>query len=115
MEHFAAAVEVWEREREHVHTREQPAERLDPGRVRAVRVTHEECPLVEPDGIAAFRELVALEPAEHRQRQVARQRVRLAAAAGLPGLEQDRSLRCHQHRVIDVDRVEVPGLAARLD
>ena len=78
MEHLAAAVEVRQVEREHLDAGQEAAERLDPGGVRAVRVADEQRPLVEPDGVAALRELVALEPAEDGQRQVG------ASASGSP-------------------------------
>ena len=115
MEHLGAAVEVRQVEREHVDAGKQATQRLDARLVRAVRLADEQRLVVEPHGVASLGELVVLEPPDHRQRQVAGERFRLAAAAGLSRLEQDRALRRHEHRVVDVDRVEVAGLSARLD
>ena len=70
---------------------EEAAQRLDSGVVRAVGVADEQRPLVEPDRVAALRELVAFEPAEDGQRQVGGERLRLAAPFRLARLEQDRA------------------------
>ena len=55
MHDLVGAVEVRQVELEHVDVRQRRTERGDACRIRSVAAPDEECPLVEPDRVAAVR------------------------------------------------------------
>ena len=50
-----------------------------------------------------------------RRRERSRERVRLATATFLSRPQEHRTLRAHQHGVVDVDRIGVAGIVRRHD
>ena len=119
MEHLARAVMVRQVERAHVNAGKQTPQRRDPRVVRAVRATDEQRRVVEPDRVSAFCVLAFRERPRDRESgclEIGPHRVRLASSLRFPRVEEDRApARRDEHRVVHVDRVEIPGLPAGLD
>ena len=98
-------------EHEHLDAGQHALQGPDPVGVRAVAVAGHKGVLVEPNQVPALGVGIAVEAAcnqDARPLEVRGQRGRLAAAALLARVEQDRAAVGNEHRVEDVDRVRVP-------
>ena len=87
MQHFAAAADMREIERAHLHTRKCRTDRLDARVVRPVGPADDERALVEPEHVAALRELRFREAADDGNAvEAALEALRLMPARGLSGV-----------------------------